>query len=124
MEFPLSKREMQILKEIEDKFNSNPHKLYIVTTPEEFAVHREMIELLKEKGFVKENPLLDQGEYYAIRRKQSYTLLTDFSEINNWIEDQSAKAKKLSRREWKIAIVSAIIGALIGLIPSFLNFIK
>lgn len=78
MEFPLSKREMQILKEIEDKFNTNPHKLYIVTTPEEFAVHKEMIELLKEKGFVKESSLQHQGKYYALRSKQSYTLLTDF----------------------------------------------
>lgn len=121
MEFPLSKREMQILKEIETKFNANPNKLYIVNNSEEFAVHKEMMVLLEQRGFVKEQSVRVQGENYAIMRKQSYTLLTNFSEVNSWIKDQNAKAKRPSRREWIIAVVSAIIGALIGLIPSFIN---
>lgn len=32
--------------------------------------------------------------------------------------------KRLSHREWKIAIVSALIGAIIGLIPSIIEWIK
>ena len=31
--------------------------------------------------------------------------------------------RKLSRREWRIAIISAIIGALIGLIPSIIQLL-
>lgn len=31
--------------------------------------------------------------------------------------------KKLSHREWKIAIISAVIGAIIGLIPTIIQFI-
>ena len=34
---------------------------------------------------------------------------------------QKKERKKLSRREWGIAIVSAIIGSLIGLIPTILQ---
>lgn len=33
------------------------------------------------------------------------------------------QAKKLSRREWRIAIASAIIGALVGLIPTALQWL-
>lgn len=32
--------------------------------------------------------------------------------------------KRLSHREWKIAIISALIGAIIGLIPSIIEWIK
>ena len=32
--------------------------------------------------------------------------------------------KRLSHREWKIAIISALIGAIIGLIPSIIECIK
>jgi len=31
--------------------------------------------------------------------------------------------KRLSHREWKIAIISAVIGAIIGLIPTIIQFI-
>ena len=121
MEFPLSKREIRILKEIETKFNANPNNLYIVNNSGEFAAHKEIMELLEQSGFVKENSVRVQGENNVVKLKQSYTLLTDFSEVNSWIKDQNAKAKRLSRREGIIAIVSAIIGALIGLIPSFVD---
>lgn len=32
--------------------------------------------------------------------------------------------RKLSRREWKIAIISTIIGAIIGLIPSLVSWLS
>lgn len=32
--------------------------------------------------------------------------------------------RKLSRREWRIAIISAIIGALVGLIPSIIQWLR
>lgn len=32
--------------------------------------------------------------------------------------------RKLSRREWRIAIVSAIIGAVVGLIPSIIQWLR
>lgn len=107
MEFPLSKREMQILKEIETKFNANPNKLYIVNNPEEFAVHREIMALLEQRGFVKEQSVRVQGENYAMMRKHSYTLLTNFSEVNSWIEDKNTKAKNIKGNQFNIGSITA-----------------
>ena len=38
-------------------------------------------------------------------------------------EKYEKEQKKLSYREWKIAIISAVIGAIIGLIPTIIQFI-
>lgn len=39
-------------------------------------------------------------------------------------EKYEKEQKRLSRREWKIAIISAIIGAIIGLIPSLVQWLS
>ena len=39
-----------------------------------------------------------------------------------WLKAGTKKEKQLSRREWNIAITSAIIEAIIGLIPTFISF--
>lgn len=51
--------------------------------------------------------------------KVSYTLVGDLQVFMFKIESEDKKAHKLSRREWIIAIVSAIIGALLGKLPIF-----
>ena len=38
-------------------------------------------------------------------------------------EKYEKEQKKLSHREWKIAIISAVIGAIIGLIPTIIQLI-
>lgn len=38
-------------------------------------------------------------------------------------EKYEKEKKKLSRREWKIAIISAVIGAVIGLVPTIIQLI-
>lgn len=118
MEFPLSKREIRILKEIETKFNANPNKLYIVNNSEEFAVHREIMELLEQTGFIKESSVPVRSENHVVRYKQSYKLLTDFSEVKDWIENRNKKAKRSSKQEWKIAIFCAISGLIAGVLSS------
>lgn len=50
-----------------------------------------------------------------------YYCIGSFDAFNSWLSDQEKKVKKLSRREWKIAIVSAVVGALIGLIPTIIS---
>lgn len=61
--------------------------------------------------------LSDSGSCYivtAIRQKGK----TYFEMRQKYEKEQ----KRLSHREWKIAIISAILGAVIGLIPSIVQF--
>lgn len=39
----------------------------------------------------------------------------------DWLDEMIKESKRLSRREWTIAIVSAVIGAAIGLIPTIIG---
>ena len=41
--------------------------------------------------------------------------------IKDWLDEMIKESKRLSRREWTIAIVSAVIGAAIGLIPTIIG---
>lgn len=41
----------------------------------------------------------------------------NFKDFDAWHKDRMREEKKLSFREWRIAIVSAVIGAIIGLLP-------
>ena len=116
VDFPLSKREKKLLKEIEEEFKKyNP---MMVENEAEFIESKEIMQLLVEKGYVEEF-ITHIPKGFSVVAKTAYRLLVDFSVVNNWVKDQDMKAKRLSNREWIIAIVSAIIGALIGWIPSF-----
>ena len=42
-------------------------------------------------------------------------------DIEKWAKEQDKSQKWLSRREWLIAIVSAVSGAVIGLIPTIVS---
>lgn len=120
MEFPLSKREMQILKEIIEKFGQNPNNIYIVIDMKEFLKHKEIMDFLKENGFVQEKQV-QVTDRYKFSLKPSYTLLTDSDVINDWIKDKNEKAKRPSKREWKVAIFSSVFGAITGLIIGILS---
>lgn len=82
----------------------------------------ETIDYLVKKDYVDgrcTTTLSDIGPCYlvtAIRQKgRSY-----FEMKAKYEKEQ----KKLSRREWKIAIISAVIGALIGLLPTIIQCIQ
>ena len=65
-----------------------------------------------------------QAEHHFSQVKQvqdTAKALSDFldgcDKIEVWHKDRMREEKKLSFREWRIAIVSAVIGAIIGLLP-------
>ena len=39
----------------------------------------------------------------------------------DWLDEMIKESNRMSRREWTIAIVSAVIGAAIGLIPTIIG---
>lgn len=120
MEFPLSKREKRLFKEIVEAFRQHNNSI-MVDNESEFIESKEIMDFLLEKGFVRQTERKYLAQNYSFIQKPTYVLQTDLDTIMSWFKDQDRKANRLSRREWTIAIVSAIVGALIGLIPSFID---
>lgn len=109
--FPLSKREKQVIRKL--KTLADGQKMISLTDAEEQDMN-DMLLLLCERE-VLHAVNADNENWYIVRG--------DFDLFEKWVADQERKAKKLTRREWWIAIISAIIGALIGLLPSVIPYI-
>ena len=43
--------------------------------------------------------------------------MADFHGFEEWLREETKESRQLSRREWMIGIVCAVVGAVIGLIP-------
>ena len=41
----------------------------------------------------------------------------EFKDFDAWHKDRVREERQLSRREWRIAIISALVGGFVGLIP-------
>lgn len=82
----------------------------MILSNSECQEYKEIIDLmLKEKMLSK----------MCYDNKVSYMLVGDLQVFKSKIDNEDKKAHKLSIREWIIAIVSAIIGALLGMLPTF-----
>ena len=112
--FPLSKREKKQINELENAFKEyNPLQF---ETASDYLEVKDMLNLMIEQGYVETIEYPD-FEGFSQVTKIGYKLIGSIDTFNDWVHDQEKKAKKITRREWRIAIVSAIIGAAIGLIP-------
>lgn len=109
MTFPLSKDEMKSISEIQEKLSSQP----FFSGPEQQR-YKDMISLMEERG--------------VIQRVNSwgrtiYTIVGDMDAFEQWVKAENKKARKLSRREWQIAITAAVIGSAVGLLPTVIRFL-
>ena len=112
--FPLSKREKKQINELENAFKEyNPLQF---ETASDYLEVKDMLNLMIEQGYVETIEYPD-FEGFSQVTKTGYKLIGNIETFNAWLHDKEKKAKKITRREWRIAIVSAIIGAAIGLIP-------
>ena len=111
MELPLSRRERKLYKELKQLFLSQKDQALDSYT---YHKYEEWLILLTQKGVL-----------WHVKADGAYLYQCEghFEDFEEWIKDQDKKARQLNSREWKIAIVSAIIGALIGLIPTVINFL-
>ena len=50
-----------------------------------------------------------------------YLQMAEWDGFEDWLDEMIKESNRLSRREWTIAIVSAVIGAAIGLIPTIIG---
>lgn len=104
-------------KESEEKLK----ELLIITELPKQTMSGSVIEHLSHNGYIEcdMRANLSAGKRYLFRgvtqKGRSYFELKELYE---------KEKKRISRREWIIAIVSAAIGAVIGLLPSLFNLIS
>jgi len=110
--FPLSSKEKADIKALAAAAAESGKVLKL--TDEAAQSMADMLELLCDRGVLLDLNV-DNENWYAVQG--------DFSTFEEWVKDQEKKAKKLTRREWMIAIISAVIGAVIGLTPTIVDFI-
>lgn len=111
MQFPLTKTEMKSIVSIKEKFKIQKTVLF---SQQEAQRWQDILRLMENKALIKNCSTLS-GTQYAI--------LGDFKIFEDWVYMENQKAKRISKREWKIAIIAAIIGAAIGLLPIIIPII-
>ena len=107
----LSKLQMKCYQEIVEAFGES-NKMMI--SPEKYLRLQDVLDILAERGYIVVVP----ADEIVFCIKQG-----DFADFEEWLDDEAREARKLSRREWKIAIISAVVGALIGLLPTIIPWV-
>lgn len=97
------------LKEVKILFGENKH---ISIEPAEAIKLQDIFSIMIERKAVMKQ---------CYDNRIHYQLNLPFSEFEKWLKSEIRNEKKLSRREWKIAIISAIIGGLIGIMPTIIS---
>lgn len=70
--------------------------------------YQDVLLLLENRGYI-HNFNVDGVNWYRI--------MVDLNGFEDWLNDEIKESKRITRREWIIGIVCAVIGAAIGLIP-------
>lgn len=70
--------------------------------------YQDILYLLEERGYLRD---------FQVDGANLYRKLEEFDGFEDWLNEEIKDAKRVTRREWAIGIVCAIIGAVIGLIP-------
>ena len=109
MTFPLSKDEMKTLSELKGKLSTSPF-----FSDKEYQLYKDALSLMVEGGFIQRRNSME---------RTAYVIVGDADVFDRWVKKHNIKAKKLSRREWRIAVTAAIAGALVGLVPTIIRLI-
>lgn len=107
----LSKLQMEQYKEIVERFSTDST---IMLEHKDEVRMRETLTILCALGYLQQIP---------INGVACYTKIGEFKDFDAWHKDKIREERQLSRREWRIAIVSAAIGAFIGLLPTIIPWI-
>ena len=84
----------------------------IELTEEAYLKYQDILLLLEQRGYIHNVNADNKVLYY---KKVS------FGDFEVWLKAQIKENKRMKRRDWIVAIVSTLTGALIGLIPTFIN---
>ena len=67
-----------------------------------------MLLLLENRGYIHD---------FNVNGVNWYRIMADLNGFEDWLNEEIRESKRITRREWIIGIVCAVIGAAIGLIP-------
>ena len=96
------KKQYKKLKELAGNENS------FSLSDEDALQYQDVLELLKERKYVMVLNADNENWYFKT---------AEWDGFEEWLNEVIREEKHLSRREWTIGIVCAIVGALVGLIP-------
>ena len=104
-EMTLSKLQKKQYQEIVNRFGTEK---FINFEDEEYVRLGETLHILEALGYLR---------HIEINGGNAFVRIGRFEDFDEWHKDKEEEERQLSCREWRIAIVSAVIGAVIGLIP-------
>ncbi len=84
----------------------------IQLTDEDALQYQDVLMLLEERGYI--HDLEADGMNW-------YCKIVEWEGFEEWLDGQIKESNRVSRREYIIGIVCAIVGALIGLVPYFIQ---
>lgn len=70
--------------------------------------YQDILYLLEDRGYLHD---------FKVDGANLYRKMEDFDGFEDWLNEEIKDANRVTRREWAIGIVCAVIGAAIGLIP-------
>ena len=70
--------------------------------------YQDILCLLEERGYLHD---------FKVDGANLYRKMEDFDGFEDWLNEEIKEANRVTRREWAIGIICAVIGAAIGLIP-------
>ena len=73
---------------------------------------QDALSLLKSRNYILDASTLCEKRYIKA---------AEWDGFEDWLNEMIKESNRMSRREWTIAIVSAAIGAAIGLIPTIIG---
>ena len=84
-------------------------------SPDEALRFQDILNLLGERGYL---------GCAKLNHSYAYKILGPLTDFRQWLSTQEKEEQRLSRREWRIAIISASIGGIIGLLPTIFSFLQ
>lgn len=70
--------------------------------------YQDVLTLLEDRGYIHD---------FNVDNANLYRVMAAFDGFEDWLNAELKEAKQVTRREWIIGVVCAVIGAAIGLIP-------
>lgn len=77
--------------------------------------YQDILFLLEQRGYLHD---------FQVDGANWYRKTDDFDGFEDWLNEEIKDEKRVTRREWAIGIICAIIGATIGLIPYIVSLVQ
>ena len=76
--------------------------------------YQDVLYLLEQRGYLHD---------FQVDGANLYRKMEDFDGFEDWLNEEIKDAKRVTRRDWIIGVISEVIGAVIGLIPFLVSLL-